>query len=85
MNTRQLPYPPPWQDVATLCAHICVSEGTLDNWIKSKDFPPARMRGGKRMWKWAEVEAWLDADGDILSEGALAARVYNATKQAAGG
>jgi hypothetical protein len=29
-----LPYPPPWQDAPTLCAHLCISESTLDNWLR---------------------------------------------------
>ncbi len=81
-----LPYPPPWQDAATVCQHICVSEGTLDNWIKLKGFPPARLRGGKRMWKWSEVEAWLEGGTGIVPEGHgddLNRRVFDVSKQAA--
>jgi predicted site-specific integrase-resolvase len=83
--TKPLPYPPPWQDIATLCAHLCISEGTVDNWVKQGILPAGRMVGGKRMWKWSEVEAKLDPATGIVPEADLAARVYNATKQAANG
>ena len=82
---KPLPYPPPWQDAPTLCAHICVTENTLDAWVKQKGFPPARMRGGKRMWKWAEVEAWLDGEPGIVPGESDLRRVHDATKAAAGG
>jgi ribosomal protein RSM22 (predicted rRNA methylase) len=76
-----LPYPPPWQDIATLCAHICVSPNTVDNWVAAGILPPPRKRGGKLMWKWAEVDA-------KLSEGATspdseAERIRNGTRAAA--
>ena len=82
MSDRQLPYPPPWQDCATVCAHLCISESTLDNWIKREILPAARMVGGKRMWKWAEIERALDGEGDTLEQD-LASRIYHATKAAA--
>ena len=81
-----LPYPPPFMDAATLCAHICIAEGTIDNWIRSHGFPPAKMRGGKRYWRWSEVEAWMDGQPSIVpEEQALLRRVYDATKAAANG
>lgn len=82
--TRTLPYPAPWQDTPTLCAHLCISEGTLDNWIKQGLLPPAKQRGGKRYWEWAEVDRLMRGDAGIVPEQQddLARRVYNATKQA---
>lgn len=81
----QLPYPPPWQDAATLCAHLCISEGTLDAWIRQGILPAARMRGGKRMWEWAEVERLMRGDGGIVPDDDLVRRVHDATKAAANG
>jgi predicted site-specific integrase-resolvase len=79
-----LPYPPPWQDAPTLCAHLCISESTLDNWIRDGILPPAQKIGGKRMWKWAEVDARLGGDAGIVpDQEQLARRVHNATKAAA--
>jgi predicted site-specific integrase-resolvase len=78
-----LPYPPPWQDAPTLCAHLCISETTLDNWVRQGILPPAKARGGKRMWKWSEVERFMEFDPGIVPEQDLARRVYDATKKAA--
>lgn len=60
--TKPLPYPPPWQDTVTLAAHLSVSPDTVENWVAAGTLPPPRQRGGKRMWKWAEVDAWM-SDG----------------------
>lgn len=82
--SRTLPYPPPWQDAPTLCAHLCISEGTLDNWMRDGILPPARMRGGKRMWEWAEVENRMRGDAGIVpaDETRIARQVYDATRKA---
>lgn len=58
-----LPYPPPWQDKATLCLHICKCERTVDAWVKAGILPPPRMRGGSLMWEWKEVDAYLRQGG----------------------
>jgi hypothetical protein len=83
---KQLPYPPPWQDASTLCAHICISEGTLDNWVRLGLLPPPKPIGGKRMWKWTEVERYLENEGGLVpsSPGAEAERIMRATREAAG-
>lgn len=82
-----LPYPPPWQDAPTLCAHLCISESTIDNWVRDGNLPPARKIGGKRMWRWSEVEQFLNAKAGIVpdDEEALARRIFNAARQATGG
>lgn len=76
-----LPYPPPWQDMATLCAHICASPNTVDRWVTDGLLPPPRKRGGKLMWKWSEVDEYMsrgkggpDAEAD---------RIRDATRRAA--
>lgn len=81
--THVLPYPPPWQDAATLCAHLCISERTIDAWVKDGILPPARMRGGKRMWKWSEVEERMQGEAGIVPEQDLAQKVFHATRKAA--
>src|SRR5512139_1423787 len=80
-----LPYPPPWMDAPTLCEHICISDATLDNWVRQGILPPCRQVGGKRMWKWSEVQEKLEGQSSTLSAADLAERVYHATKQAANG
>jgi predicted site-specific integrase-resolvase len=78
-----LPYPPPWQDAETLCAHVCIGERTLDAWVRQGILPPAKMRGGKRMWKWSEVERYMEGNTAIVPEQDLAQKVHHATRQAA--
>jgi hypothetical protein len=77
-------YPPPYQDIDTLCQHICVSPTTVDLWVKSGKLPPPKVRDGKRLWKWKEVEARLDGTDDRipLSPDAQAEEITNATRKA---
>lgn len=79
--TEHLPYPPPWQDMATLCRHLCISEPTVDNWVKRGILPAPRLRGGKRMWRWSEVDARIDRGTDAPAD-PDAERIRNATRQA---
>lgn len=79
--TRPLPYPPPWQDMATLCEHICVSPNTVEKWVAEGILPPPRKRGGKLMWKWNEVDGYLTRGTD--GPDALAERIRDGTKRAA--
>jgi hypothetical protein len=84
-NHKHPTFIPPWQDAPTLCAHICISEGTLDNWVRLGVLPPPKPVGGKRMWKWTEVERYLEnVDGVVPSSpSAEAQRIINATREAA--
>lgn len=68
-----LPYPPPWQDLQTLAAHICCSPNTVDNWVAAGILPPARKRGGKLMWEWSEVSDWLrnGAQNGLVKPGSI--------------
>jgi predicted DNA-binding transcriptional regulator AlpA len=81
MNQR-LPYPPPWQDKATLCAHICVSDNTVDAWVAQGVLPPPVKRGGKLMWKWDQVDQWLTNGQVGKSPDAEAERIRDATRRA---
>jgi predicted DNA-binding transcriptional regulator AlpA len=82
--TVRLPYPPPWQDISTLCGHTCLSEATVDKWVKLGLLPPPRQRGGKRMWKWSEVNAYLENGGNDVpvSQGSDVEQVREATRRA---
>jgi predicted DNA-binding transcriptional regulator AlpA len=78
----KLSYPPPFQDIATLAAHICLGETTIERMVKEGRFPPPRReKCGKRLWVWAEVEKFLGApeDDGQISEGD---RIYEATRRA---
>jgi predicted site-specific integrase-resolvase len=79
--TDRLPYPPPWQDTATLAAHLSVSPDTVKNWAEQGIIPAPRKRGGKLMWRWREVDAKLAAGNAGLDD--LATRVRNGTRAAA--
>jgi predicted DNA-binding transcriptional regulator AlpA len=79
--TRQLPYPPPWMDINTLAAHLCVSTNTIEKWSKDGTIPPPRRPGRKLMWKWAEVDDWLTVGKDTPDP--QAEKIRNATRAAA--
>ena len=74
---------PPYQDIATLTANLSISPRTVDVWIKQGRLPPPVTRGTKRLWKWSQVEQYLDGanvnDQDEL-EG-----ICNETRRQAGG
>lgn len=72
---------PPWQDLATLCAHICVSANTVETWVAQGILPPARKRGGKLMWKWSEVDDML-TNGAVQSPDSRADEIRDATRRA---
>jgi predicted DNA-binding transcriptional regulator AlpA len=77
-------YPPPFQDLATLSAHISCSESTIENWVRLGLFPPPRKVGGKRLWSWSEVERHLAGNKELtaVSPDELAERIKNGTKAA---
>lgn len=76
-----LPYPPPWMDLETLAAHICVAPRSVTNWVAQGILPPARKRGGKLMWKWNEVDDWLTRGKSDGSPNDIAERVRNGTRK----
>ena len=69
--TDRLPYPPPFQDLATLAEHICVGERTIENWVKMGLLPAPRVLDGMRLWKWEEVATCLDGSVYFLEAGEL--------------
>jgi predicted site-specific integrase-resolvase len=72
---------PPWQDMPTLCRHICITPTTVDTWVAQGILPPPRKRGGKLMWKWSEVDEKLTIGG--ASPDSTAERIRDATRRAA--
>lgn len=73
---------PAWQDSVTLQKNLCISASTVDNWVAQGVIPPPRKRGGKLMWKWEEVDAWL-TDGRAGSPDAEAEEIRNAVRRIA--
>jgi predicted DNA-binding transcriptional regulator AlpA len=82
MTMRTLPYPPPWQDIGTLAAHVSASPNTIENWVAKGILPQPVKRGGKLMWKWEQVDDWL-TNGPPGSPDAEAERIRNDTRRAA--
>src|SRR5512139_207323 len=72
---------PPYQDSATLCANLCISANTLEALVKRGELPQPRWLGGKRVWKWVEVEAQIDGGPAKVEELTLAGRVTHATRE----
>lgn len=77
------PFIPPWQDKPTLCANISATDRTVDAWVDQGILPPPRKRGGKLMWKWSEVDAYLTNGKPGASPDAKADEIRNATRRAA--
>ena len=78
---KPLPYPPPWMDMATLCAHICAVPNTVDSWVTKGRLPPPVKVEGKQMWEWEQVCEWLK-NGSGNGPETLADRIKNGTRRA---
>ena len=55
---------PKYADMATLARNLCAGESTIEALVKQGKFPQPYHRGGKRLWKWSEVEATIAASRD---------------------
>lgn len=56
-----LPYPPPYQDLATLALHVCMGESTIERHVREGSFPPpVTVQGGKKLWSWKTVQRHLE-------------------------
>ncbi len=52
---------PAYVDIERLCSELCISERTADLWTKKGLLPaPRQPDGAKRLWKWTEVQRYLD-------------------------
>ena len=82
-----LPYPPPYQDLATLAEHTTLAPRTIEEWVKLGRLPAPKVREGKRLWKWKEVERYLDGDAGAVSAAPdqEATRIREATMRIAAG
>ncbi len=80
-----LPYPPPYQDITTLSAHTTLAPRTIEMWVESGKLPPPKVKDGKRLWKWKEVERYLDGSAGAVSVSPdmEAEGIRNATRKAA--
>ena len=73
------PYPPAWLDLATLSEWICSGESTIEKWVKEGKFPEPVMQGGKRLWRWKEVEKHLARGPDLQAQSDVE-RIREATR-----
>jgi predicted site-specific integrase-resolvase len=70
-------------DLATLAEHICYGEGTIELWVKQGSFPVPVKQGGKRLWRWKDVERHLVRNGNLASSlDDQAAQIREATRAA---
>lgn len=51
---------PMWMDLQALAGNICCSERTVLNWVDQGILPAPKKRGGKLMWRWKDVDDWLE-------------------------
>jgi len=72
---------PPWLDMDMMCLCLPISSNTVDKWVKDGLLPPPRLKGGKQMWKWSEVDEYLTSGG-AQSLDPEAERIKNATRRA---
>lgn len=72
---------PPWQDMPTLCKHICCSDVTVTKWVAEGILPAPRKRGGKLMWKWSEVDERLTVGVPDRSADPQAEEIRNNVKR----
>ena len=50
---------PPWMDTDTLAWALCTCPTSIENYVAQGKLPPPRKLGGKRLWRWKEVEEYL--------------------------
>lgn len=60
MNTEL----PRYADLATLARHLCSSESAIETLVRQGKFPQPYHLGGKRLWRWSEVERTITASRD---------------------
>ena len=76
---------PAYVDIARLCFELSICDRTAEAWVRQGILPAPRQRGGKRLWKWTEVERHLDdgATGTPASADSEAERIRDAATRLA--
>lgn len=64
---------PRYADLATLARNLCAGESTIEALVRQGKFPQPYHLGGKRLWKWSEVEATIAASREKDSMAVLPA------------
>ncbi len=79
-------YPPPYMDMSDLERHLPWGRDTIAKMVKNGELPPGKLVGCKMVWKWAAIEARMDAIlGVQPTEADLATRIRHATREAVNG
>jgi len=73
---------PAYMDLRTLSWHISTAERTIEEWVKTGQFPPPKRVGGKRLWRWEDVDRYLAGDGNPATVADLAEQIRANTKAA---
>jgi predicted DNA-binding transcriptional regulator AlpA len=74
---------PTYVDMRRLCEHLCITERTVDAHVRTGELPPPYRLGGKRLWKWSEVERYIRKGiSDQPSADPEAERIRDATRRA---
>ena len=58
------PYLPDYVDASTLAYRICVSESTVENWVRCGKLPRPTVFFGLSRWKWSDIERLIDQPAD---------------------
>lgn len=53
---------PHYIDMARLCFELSIVESTAEAWVKKGILPPPINRGGKRLFRWSKVVAYLEGE-----------------------
>lgn len=61
---------PAWVDMERLCHETCLSDRTVDAWVREGRLPAPKVRGRKLMWRWKEVDAYLERGGPEVRKSA---------------
>lgn len=74
---------PAWVDMARLCREICSCPSSVDILVRDRKLPPPKRLRGKFLWRWKDVDAWIEAEGPPGEESvSLEARIRDETRQA---
>ena len=76
---KELPYPPPYQDLQMVAAHLGKSERTILSWVAMGQFPaPKKTVGATKFWAWSDIRDFFEGRAvDLETPG----RIKNATEQ----
>lgn len=58
------PQIPPWQDMKTLCWHICMTEEEVWRMVETGELPKPERTKPKNLWRWSQVDRMLMGGAD---------------------